>query len=92
MAHLLCRGEWVCTLCRSLTQPEMEYDCENARYNHPGVRALPGLSVYDQKVRRFWGNSVFYVRQSLVCTETEVFSKGMASLLGVGLLIIFPSL
>ncbi|XP_076970031.1 tripartite motif-containing protein 66 isoform X3 [Tamandua tetradactyla] len=42
-------GEWVCTLCRSLTQPEMEYDCENARYNQPGVRAPPGLSTYDQK-------------------------------------------
>nr|XP_051679904.1 tripartite motif-containing protein 66 isoform X1 [Oryctolagus cuniculus] len=42
-------GEWVCTLCRSLSQPEMEYDCENARYNQPGVRAPPGLSVYDQK-------------------------------------------
>ncbi|XP_052031267.1 tripartite motif-containing protein 66 isoform X4 [Apodemus sylvaticus] len=42
-------GEWVCTLCRSLTQPEMEYDCENARYSHPGVRALPGLNMYDQK-------------------------------------------
>ncbi|NIG57843.1 tripartite motif-containing protein6 [Pontoporia blainvillei] len=42
-------GDWVCTLCRSLTQPEMEYDCENARYNQPGVRAPPGLSAYDQK-------------------------------------------
>ncbi|XP_010613634.1 tripartite motif-containing protein 66 isoform X4 [Fukomys damarensis] len=42
-------GEWVCTLCRSLTQPEMEYDCENARYNQPGLRAPPGLSVCDQK-------------------------------------------
>ncbi|XP_045146982.1 tripartite motif-containing protein 66 [Echinops telfairi] len=42
-------GEWVCTLCRSLTQPEMEYDCENARCDQPGVRAPPGLSVYDQK-------------------------------------------
>ncbi|XP_049746455.1 tripartite motif-containing protein 66 isoform X2 [Elephas maximus indicus] len=42
-------GEWVCTLCRSLTQPEMEYDCENARYNQPAVRAPPGLSMYDQK-------------------------------------------
>lgn len=27
----------------------MEYDCENARYNQPGVRAPPGLSIYDQK-------------------------------------------
>lgn len=42
-------GEWVCTLCRSLVQPEMEYDCENARYSQPGVRPPPGLSVYDQK-------------------------------------------
>nr|KAF6468411.1 tripartite motif containing 66 [Rousettus aegyptiacus] len=42
-------GDWVCTLCRSLTQPEMEYDCENARYHQPGVRASPGLSISDQK-------------------------------------------
>lgn len=54
-SRLLCRGEWVCTLCRSLTQPEMEYDCENARYSHSGVRALPGLSTYDQKVGRVLG-------------------------------------
>lgn len=47
----------MCTLCRSLTQPEMEYDCENARYNQPGVRAPPGLSAYDQKVGRgLWGS------------------------------------
>lgn len=49
LAHL-CRGDWVCTLCRSLTQPEMEYDCENARYWQPDVRPLPGLSMHDQKV------------------------------------------
>lgn len=42
-------GDWVCTLCRSLTQPEMEYDCENARYDQPGARAPPGLSLCDQK-------------------------------------------
>uniref|UniRef100_A0A8C3VWD8 Tripartite motif containing 66 n=1 Tax=Catagonus wagneri TaxID=51154 RepID=A0A8C3VWD8_9CETA len=42
-------GDWVCTLCRSLTRPEMEYDCENARYDQPGARAPPGLSVCDQK-------------------------------------------
>lgn len=40
----------MCTLCRSLTQPEMEYDCENARYYQPGMRATPGLSICDQKV------------------------------------------
>lgn len=84
----------MCTLCRSLTQPEMEYDCENARYSHSGVRALPGLSTYDQKVGRVFGNRVFYVRQSLVPTETEVFPKGMASFLWRvgGLLVSFPSL
>uniref|UniRef100_A0A7N5P3A6 Tripartite motif-containing protein 66 n=1 Tax=Ailuropoda melanoleuca TaxID=9646 RepID=A0A7N5P3A6_AILME len=42
-------GDWVCTLCRSPTQPEMEYDCENARYYQPGMRATPGLSICDQK-------------------------------------------
>ncbi|XP_072475598.1 tripartite motif-containing protein 66 isoform X3 [Notamacropus eugenii] len=44
-------GEWVCTLCRSLTKPEVEYDCDNTRYGHtsPGGRLLPGLSEYDQK-------------------------------------------
>ncbi|KAM8817530.1 tripartite motif-containing protein 66 isoform 2-T5 [Rhynchonycteris naso] len=42
-------GDWVCTLCHSLTEPEMEYDCENARYHQPGVRAPPGLSISDQK-------------------------------------------
>lgn len=74
----------MCTLCRSLTQPEMEYDCENARYSHPGVRALPGLNMYDQKVGRVWGNSVFYVRQSLVPTETEAFPKGDSKHFGGG--------
>uniref|UniRef100_H0VAH0 Tripartite motif containing 66 n=1 Tax=Cavia porcellus TaxID=10141 RepID=H0VAH0_CAVPO len=47
-------GEWVCTLCRSLTQPEMEYDCENARYSQPDVRVPPGLSVWDQKARHYY--------------------------------------
>lgn len=71
--HLLHRGEWVCTLCRSLVQPEMEYDCENARYSQPGVRPAPGLSVYDQKVGKGSGKRVSGVRQTLVSTEAEVF-------------------
>lgn len=73
----------MCTLCRSLTQPEMEYDCENARYSHPGVRALPGLSMYDQKVGRVWGN-VFYVRQSLVPTEKSFLREDGKPFLGGG--------
>ncbi|XP_074853797.1 tripartite motif-containing protein 66 [Carettochelys insculpta] len=44
-------GEWVCTLCRNLLKPEVEYDCENTRYSHcnKGDRALHGLDDIDQK-------------------------------------------
>lgn len=58
----------------------MEYDCENARYSQPGVRAHTGLSMWDQKVGMGFGNGVFHVRQSLVLFQ------GVASLgVGVGL-------
>ncbi|XP_053545317.1 tripartite motif-containing protein 66 [Bombina bombina] len=46
-------GEWVCTLCRSLTKPEVEYDCDNIRYSREcrleEVVALPNLSDLDQR-------------------------------------------
>ncbi|KAG6933133.1 tripartite motif containing 66 [Chelydra serpentina] len=44
-------GEWVCTLCRNLLKPEVEYDCENTRYSryNKGDRALHGLDDLDQK-------------------------------------------
>uniref|UniRef100_A0A8C8RQB7 RING-type E3 ubiquitin transferase n=1 Tax=Pelusios castaneus TaxID=367368 RepID=A0A8C8RQB7_9SAUR len=44
-------GEWVCTLCRNLLKPEVEYDCENTRYRHcnKGDRGLHGLADLDQK-------------------------------------------
>ncbi|XP_074005221.1 tripartite motif-containing protein 66 [Numenius arquata] len=41
-------GEWVCTLCRNPVKPEVEYDCENTRYNH-SCNAQYGLDEYDQK-------------------------------------------
>uniref|UniRef100_A0A8C2SWG5 RING-type E3 ubiquitin transferase n=1 Tax=Coturnix japonica TaxID=93934 RepID=A0A8C2SWG5_COTJA len=41
-------GEWVCTLCRNPVKPEVEYDCENARYAH-SYNAQYGLDDYDQK-------------------------------------------
>ncbi|XP_035746935.1 tripartite motif-containing protein 66 isoform X2 [Egretta garzetta] len=41
-------GEWVCTLCRNPVKPEVEYDCENARYSH-NYNAQYGLDDYDQK-------------------------------------------
>lgn len=76
----------MCTLCRSLMQPEMEYDCENARYSQPGVRAPPGLSTNDQKVGKGLGSRVFYVRQPFVPTEVEFFFPGgWRAILGGGL-------
>ncbi|OXB80525.1 UNVERIFIED_CONTAM: hypothetical protein H355_016315 [Colinus virginianus] len=41
-------GEWVCTLCRNPTKPEVEYDCENTRYAR-SCNAQCGLDDYDQK-------------------------------------------
>uniref|UniRef100_A0A3B4XLP4 Tripartite motif containing 66 n=1 Tax=Seriola lalandi dorsalis TaxID=1841481 RepID=A0A3B4XLP4_SERLL len=41
-------GDWVCSLCRDLVQPEVEYDCENERTS--GEHKLAhGLSAYDQR-------------------------------------------
>ncbi|XP_060118455.1 tripartite motif-containing protein 66 [Heteronotia binoei] len=44
-------GEWVCTLCRNVEKPEIEYDCENIRFNNTlmHTRAPFGLDDYDQK-------------------------------------------
>nr|XP_006642662.2 PREDICTED: tripartite motif-containing protein 66 isoform X1 [Lepisosteus oculatus] len=44
-------GDWVCTLCRNLIDPEMEYDCENTRLTaeHKGTTPQYGLSVLDQR-------------------------------------------
>uniref|UniRef100_A0A6I8N8R3 RING-type E3 ubiquitin transferase n=1 Tax=Ornithorhynchus anatinus TaxID=9258 RepID=A0A6I8N8R3_ORNAN len=44
-------GEWVCALCRNLTKPEVEYDCDNTRYSRAAHQdgTLRGLNDYDQK-------------------------------------------
>nr|XP_020645619.1 tripartite motif-containing protein 66 [Pogona vitticeps] len=46
-------GEWVCTLCRNVEKPEVEYDCENTRFNYSNKlmtgRGLYGLEDCDQK-------------------------------------------
>uniref|UniRef100_UPI0037E987BC tripartite motif-containing protein 66 n=1 Tax=Semicossyphus pulcher TaxID=241346 RepID=UPI0037E987BC len=39
-------GDWVCSLCRDVVQPEVEYDCENARASGEHAPAH-GLSAYD---------------------------------------------
>ncbi|CAJ1049675.1 E3 ubiquitin-protein ligase TRIM33 isoform X2 [Xyrichtys novacula] len=41
-------GDWVCSLCRDVIQPEVEYDCENSRTSGEHTSAL-GLSEYDQR-------------------------------------------
>uniref|UniRef100_A0A3B1KJP8 Tripartite motif containing 66 n=2 Tax=Astyanax mexicanus TaxID=7994 RepID=A0A3B1KJP8_ASTMX len=40
-------GDWVCTLCRDVQRPEVEYDCEDARL--PVAIAPSGLSACDQR-------------------------------------------
>ncbi|XP_029437946.1 tripartite motif-containing protein 66 isoform X2 [Rhinatrema bivittatum] len=44
-------GEWVCTLCRDLMNPEVEYDCENTRYSCDITEegAFSVLNVQDQR-------------------------------------------
>ncbi|XP_041416970.1 tripartite motif-containing protein 66 isoform X3 [Xenopus laevis] len=45
-------GEWLCTLCRNMTKPEVEYDCDNVRYsleNKLEIAAFPNLDDYDQR-------------------------------------------
>lgn len=40
-------GDWVCSVCRDVLQPEVAYDCENERSS--GVNAAHGLSACDQR-------------------------------------------
>ncbi|KAK9971583.1 hypothetical protein ABG768_024941 [Culter alburnus] len=40
-------GDWICTLCRDVEQPEVEYDCENVQMS---TDTMPyGLSACDQR-------------------------------------------
>ncbi|KAL8169879.1 UNVERIFIED_CONTAM: hypothetical protein K2H54_059121 [Gekko kuhli] len=49
-------GEWVCTLCRNVEKPEVEYDCENTRYGNTLMRARAPFELddYDQKARHYY--------------------------------------
>ncbi|XP_041862641.1 uncharacterized protein trim66 isoform X2 [Melanotaenia boesemani] len=40
-------GDWVCSLCRDVVQPEVKYNCENERT--AGAHTANGLSAYDQR-------------------------------------------
>lgn len=42
-------GEWICTFCRDLLKPEVEYDCDNLQHTKKGKTAQ-GLSPVDQRV------------------------------------------
>uniref|UniRef100_A0A8D2Q501 E3 ubiquitin-protein ligase TRIM33 n=1 Tax=Varanus komodoensis TaxID=61221 RepID=A0A8D2Q501_VARKO len=41
-------GEWICTFCRDLCKPEVEYDCDNLQHSKKGKTAQ-GLSPVDQR-------------------------------------------
>ncbi|KAM5137763.1 LOW QUALITY PROTEIN: tripartite motif-containing protein 66 [Mantella aurantiaca] len=45
-------GEWVCTLCRNVSKPEVEYDCDNVRYSRDNTieeGMLPHLDACNQR-------------------------------------------
>lgn len=41
-------GEWICTFCRNLAKPEVEYNCDNLQHRKKG-KAVHGLSPTDQR-------------------------------------------
>ncbi|KAF3813286.1 hypothetical protein GH733_018450, partial [Mirounga leonina] len=41
-------GEWICTFCRDIGKPEVEYDCDNLQHSKKGKTAQ-GLSPVDQR-------------------------------------------
>lgn len=42
-------GDWICTFCRDIGKPEVEYDCDNMQHSKKGKTAQ-GLSPVDQRV------------------------------------------
>ncbi|KAG7473729.1 hypothetical protein MATL_G00098970 [Megalops atlanticus] len=43
-------GDWVCSLCRDVQQPEVEYDCDNTRLSTDHMKRVSyGLSACDQR-------------------------------------------
>ncbi|XP_044144443.1 E3 ubiquitin-protein ligase TRIM33 isoform X1 [Bufo gargarizans] len=40
-------GEWMCTFCRDLNKPEVEYDCDNSQHSKKG-KTVQGLNPVDQ--------------------------------------------
>ncbi|EMP35995.1 E3 ubiquitin-protein ligase TRIM33 [Chelonia mydas] len=46
-------GEWICTFCRDLSKPEVEYDCDNLQHSKKGKTAQ-GLSPVDQRIPNYY--------------------------------------
>lgn len=46
----VCSGDWVCSLCRDVLQPEVQYDCESVRTPGEHTAATYGLAACDQRV------------------------------------------
>ncbi|XP_043932092.1 E3 ubiquitin-protein ligase TRIM33 [Protopterus annectens] len=42
-------GEWICTFCRDINSPEVEYDCDNLQHIKKG-KTVQGLNPVDQRV------------------------------------------
>ncbi|MEE6498681.1 hypothetical protein FKM82_003205 [Ascaphus truei] len=72
-------GEWVCTLCRNLTKPEVHYDCDNTRYSHENTveeRTFPVLDVYDQKLWTNTAKEIIRREKGLSAKKDEGEKKG----------------
>ncbi|XP_029428317.1 E3 ubiquitin-protein ligase TRIM33 isoform X2 [Rhinatrema bivittatum] len=41
-------GDWICTFCRDLSKPEVEYDCDNSQHSKKG-KTVQGLNPVDQR-------------------------------------------
>lgn len=59
------RGDWVCTLCRDVLQPDVEYNGDNERASGENASANL-LSPCDQKVGQFIRTNLF-TAVNLIC-------------------------
>ncbi|XP_015197734.2 E3 ubiquitin-protein ligase TRIM33 isoform X2 [Lepisosteus oculatus] len=41
-------GEWICTFCRNLSNPQVEYNCDNLQHSKKG-KTVHGLNPIDQR-------------------------------------------
>ncbi|XP_063111883.1 E3 ubiquitin-protein ligase TRIM33 isoform X3 [Cavia porcellus] len=46
-------GDWICTFCRDIGKPEVEYDCDNLQHSKKG-KTVQGLSPVDQRIPNYY--------------------------------------